>query len=85
MTRYYNLEANNNHINDRSIMGGGGVKQMSKPMKLGQPIDGRLGKHLENSRMIFLEQLKISCDRKSSRETPNGPNQSESFTEGKGN
>ena len=55
MTRYYNLEANNNHINDRSIMGGGGVKQMSKPMKLGQPIDGRLGKHLENSRMIFLE------------------------------
>ena len=56
MTRYYNLEANNNHINDRSMMGGGGgVKQMSKPMKLGQPIDGRLGKHLENSRMIFLE------------------------------
>ena len=49
MTRYYNLEANNNNnnINDRSMLGGGGsVKQMSKPMKLGQPIDGRLGKHL---------------------------------------
>ena len=41
LTRYYNLEANNN--NDDRCMMGGGVKPMSKPMKLGQPIDGRLG------------------------------------------
>ena len=27
----------------------GGAKQMSQPMKLGQPIDGRLGKHLKDS------------------------------------
>ena len=43
MTRYYNLEANNNNNNNGSMMGVG-VKEMSKPMKLGQPIDGRLGK-----------------------------------------
>ena len=27
----------------------GGAKQMSQPMKLGQPIDGRLGMHLKDS------------------------------------
>ena len=51
MTRYYNLEANNNG----SVMGGG-VKEMSKPMKLGQPINGRLGKILLPT---FMNQLQI--------------------------
>ena len=87
LTRYYNLEANNNNNNNGSVLGGG-VKEMSKPMKLGQPIDGRLGKTLLST---FMNQWQIKPwnafnlnNRKSSRETPSGSFQGASFTEGKG-
>ena len=58
MTRYYNLEANNNNNNNGSVMGGG-VKEMSKPMKLGQPIDGRLGK---TPLSTFMNQWQINFE-----------------------
>ena len=57
MTRYYNIEANNNNNNNNGSMMGGGVKEMSKPMKLGQPIDGRLGISLKDSLSNIHESL----------------------------